>query len=166
MGNYFGAARRFYYFQGQPVYRIIVQHAGIAGLCIFRIRSLTKKEFVLSPFEIWFYSDYVVIYREKYYYNVELSRKQYDKFYYKDIHECVYHTYSRRMDIFGIVEGIWYDYDKKGTVPVQPTYHKTTDSICYFYTNMAPEIDFVEELKAYMPIKVTIHDNVTIHTPS
>lgn len=134
--------------------------AQVALVCAFlRIRALTKEEFVASPFEIWFYSEYVVIYREKYYYNIKLSRKQYDKFYYKDIRDCVYHTVSQRVDIFGIVEGIWYDYDKNDTVSGQPTYHKTTDSIRYFYTNMAPEIDFVGELKAHMPVKVTIHDN-------
>lgn len=129
-------------------------------VCAFlRVRTLTKEEFVPSPFELWFYTDYIVIYREKYYYHTKLSRKQYDKFYYKDIHQCLYHEHSHRMDILGIVEGIWYDYNKDGTVPDKPTYHKTTDSICYFYTNMAPEIDFVAELERHMPVKVTIRDN-------
>ena len=37
-----------------------------------------------SPFEIRFYEDYMVVYREKYYYDRNLSRKEYDKFFYKD----------------------------------------------------------------------------------
>ena len=56
----------------------------------------------------------MVICRRKYYYNTKLSRKQYDKFYDRDIHECLYKRMSHRMDICGI---------------------------CYFYTNMAPGIE-------------------------
>ena len=33
-----------------------------------------------SPFEIRFYEDYMIVYREKYYYDRNLSRKEYDKF--------------------------------------------------------------------------------------
>ena len=43
-----------------------------------------------SPFEIRFYEDYMVVYREKYYYDRDLSRKEYDKFFYKDIERIQY----------------------------------------------------------------------------
>lgn len=142
------------------LFRAMNAGALVLLVCVFlRVRTLTKEAFVPSPFEIRFYADYMVIYREKYYYHTKLSRKQYDKFYYKDIRQCLYKKISHRMNIFGIVEGIWYDYRKDGTVPDQPTYHKTTDSMCYFYTNMAPDIDFVAELERHIPVKVTIRDN-------
>ena len=135
---------------------------GVLGLliCVYLyIKILTKEVFVPSPFEIRFYADFMIIYREKYYYHTKLSRKQYDKFFYKDIHNCLYKKTSHRISIFGIVEGVWYDYKKDGTISNQPTYHKTVDSICYFYTNMAPDVDFVVELETHAPIKVIIQDN-------
>ena len=48
-----------------------------------------------SPFEIRFYEDYMVVYREKYYYDRDLSRKEYDKFFYKDIEASVYKGYKQ-----------------------------------------------------------------------
>ena len=66
---------------------------------------------VPSPFEIWFYDEYLVIYREKLYFDRKVSRKMYDKFYYKDIHRCEYIKVNKRINIYGIVEGNWYNYN-------------------------------------------------------
>ena len=41
-----------------------------------------------SPFEIRFYEDYMIVYREKYYYDRNLSRKE--QFFYKDIERIQY----------------------------------------------------------------------------
>ena len=111
---------------------------------------------VPSPFEIWFYDDYLIIYREKLYYNRKLSRREYDKMFYKDIHRCQYRTVCEKINFFGIVEGIWYDYNKDGSLPERPTYHKTADTLCYFYTTELPKIDFVSEIESHSPIKVII----------
>lgn len=55
------------------------------------------------------------------------------------------------------MEGIWYDYNKDGTLPAKPTYHRTIDGgICYFYTTEAPEVDFVSEIEKHSPIKVIV----------
>ena len=113
---------------------------------------------VPSPFEIWFYDDYLVLYREKEYFNRKLSRKRYDKFSYKDVRRCEYRSVCQRIVIYGIVEGIWYDYNKDGTLPVMPTYHKTTDSMDTFYTTEEPNIDFVAEIENHSPIKVIIEN--------
>lgn len=114
---------------------------------------------VPSPMEIQFYEDCLIVYREKRYINKRLYRKEYDKFFYKDIKKCEYRTRTKKVNIFGIVEGIWYDYNKDGSLPDKPSYHKTTDSSSYFYTIYAQEVDFVAEFEKHSPIKVVVEDN-------
>lgn len=116
------------------------------------------KEKVAKPFEIRFYEDHLVLYREKRYYSPKLSRKELDKFMYKDIEKIVYRADTHRINIYGLVEGIWYDYKKDGSLPEKPSYHKTTNSLAYFYTNEAPEVDFVAIFEKYSSVKVTIQE--------
>lgn len=61
---------------------------------------------VPQPFEIWFFDDYLIVYREKNYYSKKLIRKEYNKFFYKDISKCIYRTTSEKFTIFGILEFI------------------------------------------------------------
>ena len=116
------------------------------------------EERVPSSFEIRFYDEYLVVYRENHYYSNKLSRKEYSKLFYKDIKECQYRVKTQRINMYGIVENIWYNYNKDGTVDKKPSYHKTTDSICYFYTMFASEVDFVAEIEGHSPIKVTVSE--------
>lgn len=117
-----------------------------------------KAHRVPSPFELRFYDDFLIVYREKFYYNPKVSCMQFDKFFYKDIKTCEFRTNTQRINIYGIVEGIWYNYDKDGTVSSKPSYDKTTDSICYFYTS-ASNVDFVREIEEHSPIKVVVENN-------
>jgi hypothetical protein len=109
--------------------------------------------------EIHFFNDYLLIYREKLYYSKKISRKRYDKFLYKDIHECVYRKTTQRINIYGIDEATWYNYKKDGSLPNRPTLHKTVDSIVFFNTSQEPNIDFVEEIETHSPIKVIIENS-------
>lgn len=119
---------------------------------------MTKRELVPSPIELWFYYDYFIIYRKKYRYDPHLQRKQYDKFYYNEIKEIWYYPTYSRIQIFGIVEGVWYDYNKDGTVQPVPSYHKTTNSLDIIYTNMDPSVDFVNELQTHTGVKVELKE--------
>ncbi|GKU27256.1 hypothetical protein CFOLD11_40830 [Clostridium folliculivorans] len=114
---------------------------------------------VPSPIELRFYDDYLIVYREKRYYNRKVTRKEFDKFFYKDIHKLEHRTVTQRINIYGVVEGIWYNYNKDGSLPDNPTYHKTTDSISYFYTSHALDVDFVAEIENHSPIKVIVEEN-------
>ncbi len=111
---------------------------------------------VSSPIEIQFYDDHLVVYREKIQYKRNLILKKYDKFFYKDIRKCQYRTITKQINIYGIEEGIRYKYNKDGSLPTKPIYHKTTEGLCYFYTTEAPEIDFVSEIERHAPVKVEI----------
>ena len=112
-----------------------------------------------SPFEIRFYDDYLVIYHEFHYYSKKVSRMEFDKFYYKDISACEFHTKRNRFNFFGVVEGEWYRYNKDGSLPDKPTYHKTTDSIAYFYLTDADGIDIIPEIEGHSPINVVVKDS-------
>lgn len=95
-----------------------------------------KSEPVASPLEIRFYSDYLVVFREKRYYSRKVSRKEYNKFFYSDISkiECDYRT--KRLDFIGKIDAMWFNYNKDGSVPQNPSYHRIVDGgICYFYVN-------------------------------
>lgn len=145
---------------GDNIYKELSWTArGLLVALAMGIFFVNSDERVPSPFEIWFYGDYLVIYREKHYYSRKVTRKEYDKFYYKDIKQCQFRTVTQRINFYGIVEGIWYNYRKDGTLPLEPTYHKTTDSIRYFYTMYAKNIDFVREIEAHSPVRVEIQNN-------
>lgn len=120
---------------------------------------INSEERVPSPFELQFYDEYLIIYRESHYYSKRVVRKEYDKFYYKDIKQCQFRTRTRRINLYGVVEGIWYNYNKDGSLEAEPSYHKTTDSIRYFYTMFSQDIDFVKEIESHSPIRVRVDDN-------
>ena len=119
-----------------------------------------SSKMVPSPFEIQFFDDYLIIYREKKYYSKNVIRKEYDKFFYKDIAKCQFRTETKQINIYGIIEGIRYNYNKDGSLPEKPNYHKVTDGgISWFYTSESPHIDFVSEIEKNSPIKVIIENN-------
>lgn len=130
----------------------------LIALCIGSLFVGGKKK-VPSAMEVQFYKDYLIVFRNKHYYSNSVSRKEFDKFKYSDIKQIQFRTVTKRVNIFGVVEGTWYNYKKDGSLPAEPTYHKVTDSICYFYTDFASDIDFVSEFESNCPIKVTIDQN-------
>lgn len=114
---------------------------------------------VPSPMEVRFYEDYLIIYREKRYYSKKVSRKEFNKFFYKDISRCQYRTLSRRINIYGIMEGTWYDYNKDGSVPDNPTYNRViSNGLCYFYTIFANESDIISNIEKYCKIQIIRED--------
>ena len=130
----------------------------LVALCIGTL-SVGGSEKVPSEMELQFYDDYLVVFRDKHYYSNSVIRREYDKFAYSDIKRIQFRTVTKRINIFGIVEGIWYNYQKDGSLPQTPTYHKTTDSICYFYTDFASNVDFVSEIETHCPVKVTVDNS-------
>jgi hypothetical protein len=109
-----------------------------------------------SQFEVRFYNDYLVVYREKQYYNKKLSSMEYFKFFYKDIKNCDYDKTTQRMNIQGVLEATWYNYNTDGSLPANPTKQKTADSICYFYLIGKDPDSFISEFETHSPIKVNI----------
>lgn len=95
-----------------------------------------KSKPVASPLEIRFYSDYLVVFREKRYYSRKVSRKEYNKFFYSDISKIEYDYRIKRLDFIGKIDAMWFNYNKDGSVPQNPSYHRIVDGgICYFYVN-------------------------------
>lgn len=98
----------------------------------------------------------LIVYREKRYYNRKVTRQEYNKFFYSDTSKIEYRTANNRINIKGTVESIWYDYNKDGTLPEEPTYHRTvTEGLVYFYTTESPEVDFVSEIEEHTPIRIS-----------
>lgn len=109
-----------------------------------------------SPFEIRFYEDYMVVYREKYYYDRDLSRKEYDKFFYKDIERIQYKKSIERYNIYGLVEWEYWNYKKDGTLSQKSDGHKKVKSMCSFYTSNLTNVDYKKWFELYTSVKVTI----------
>lgn len=86
------------------------------------------------------------------------TERDYDKFYYRDVHRCQYRTKTGRINLYGIYEGTYYKYQKDGALEAEPYYHRSTDSIASFYTVYEPEVDFVAEIEGHTPLKVEISD--------
>lgn len=114
---------------------------------------------VPSPMELRFYDDHLIAYRPKRYYSKRTTRMEYNRIPYDGIRDCVYRKSVQRLNFHGIVHADWYDYKKDGSLPDKPTFVKTADSICYFYTSAEPGIDFVAEIEAHSPLKVRLQDH-------
>lgn len=104
--------------------------------------------------ELRFYDDYIIQYYERKYYSKSNIRREYYKFYYKDITKCLYRTVCNKIDIFGVVEAEFYRYMKDDVVCDTPSFHKTAKSCSVFYTVFARDIDFVKEIEEHSPLKV------------
>lgn len=145
---------------GDNLFAEISFHAKVLLFALLISACFVKsKEKGPKPMELRFYEDHLVMYRPNRYYSPKLSRAEFDKFLYKDIKKILYRPETQRLNIYGIVEGTWYNYNKDGSLSEKPSYHKTTDSFSYFFTSEAPEIDFVAVFEKYTPIKVTIENN-------
>ena len=120
---------------------------------------LDKKEKVPFDIELRFYDDYIDLYREKCYYNRLVTRKEHNKIFYKNFQRCEYRTNTKRLNFYGDKEGIWYNYKKDGTLPAEPTYHRTiTEALAYFYVCGDEYQELIAEIEAHSPIKVTYKD--------
>ena len=113
-----------------------------------------------KPFEmeLYFYDDKLILYREKTYCVLSIYRKETYIIPYSGIKELVYRSETKRFNILGIIEGICYNYKKNGSLPEKPNYHKTTDSIEYFYTDFLDVDEVIKAFETYSNINVAIHD--------
>ena len=119
----------------------------LIGLVVMTI-STSGTIRIPSEFELQFYDEYFILYREKFPYNKNFSRKEIEKMYYKDVKEFQYRQQSKRINFVGVNEGIYWEYKKDGTLSEKPSYHKTTDSILYFYTEFS-DVDFIKEIEEH-----------------
>lgn len=114
-----------------------------------------KKIETSSPIEIQFYTDYFIIYREKKYYDKKTSRMEYNKFFYSDITQIRYDRFLRKLNFSGAIDAMWFDYNKDGTVPQEPTYHRLVEGGgCRIYVFGDDGECIVEQLEKYTGVKV------------
>ncbi len=114
-----------------------------------------KEENVPSPIELQFYDDYLILFRPKCYYNKKVTRMEINKMYYSEIKKCAYISNLQRVHIYGDLHAKWYNYDGNGNISSKPSYDRfVKDTMCYFRTRLAPDVDFIKEIEEHSPIKV------------
>jgi len=115
---------------------------------------------VPSPMELHFFDEYLLIYCSKRYYDKKCPRMIFNKMKYSTITDCVYKTKSERLHIYGDLEAVWYDYDKKGNVPSEPTYNRTVkETFWWLGMEFAKDIDFIREIEEHSPIRVRLEES-------
>ncbi len=118
-----------------------------------------KKQNVESPMELQFFDHYLVVYRPKRYYSKKVTRMEINKMMYSDIFRCVYKSKSKRVHIYGNVSAKWFNYDAHGVIAQTPTYDRyVKDTLCYFSTRCAQDVDFVSVIENNSPIQVVVED--------
>ena len=121
----------------------------------------SKSEEIAIPVELQFYNDYLILFRPNKYYSKKVSRQEFFKIDYKDITKCKFlvNSPSKRIHIYGNVHAVWYNLNKDGSLPQQPTYDKNVnETLIYFTTFQNTNIDFVKEIEDHSPIKVEIEE--------
>lgn len=114
---------------------------------VLKIRGHVR---VPQPMEIWFFDDYLIFYNPKRMYKKSHIRREFEKFYYKDIHKIEHRTKINKFVIYGIYEGIYYKYKKNSDeINTTPCYHKTVDSVNSIYLNFANNVDILGAMEKY-----------------
>ena len=107
-----------------------------------------------SPMEIRFYDDYLIVYKEKHYYNKKISRMEYYKIFYHDITRLRYEYQLKKFKISGTIDAMWFDYQKDGSVPPEPTYHRIVEgTMCYFYIFGNDEEYIIDQIEKFTGVK-------------
>ncbi len=125
-----------------------------------KIISANKRQRIKRIFELRFYDEYIVAYRPETLVPPKKRRVEYLTMYYKDIEKCHYRTGAKRISFYGGADCKYYYYNADGTLPAEPSHHKTSNNgMFYFYVDAEPNIDFVAEIEQHSPIKVIITNN-------
>ena len=107
-----------------------------------------------SPMEIRFYDDYLIVYKEKHYYNKKISRMEYYKIFYHDITRLRYEYQLKKFKISGTIDAMWFDYQKDGSVPPEPTSHRIVEgTMCYFYIFGNDEEYIIDQIEKFTGVK-------------
>jgi hypothetical protein len=128
----------------------------IVGLYVLKEGGFRMTE---CPAQLWFYDDYMIKYVPHNYYSKNSIRREYSKLYYKDAKECWNRVNSKKIEIHGMMELTYFDYNKDGTLKEKPSFAKTCDFLIRFYTYREPDIDFVKEIEAHSPLKMEIRNS-------
>ncbi len=113
-----------------------------------------KKQMKAAPMEIWFFDDHLVILKVKHYYSKNLSRKEFNKIYYKDISGIKWNEITQQVTFRGAFEIEWYKYNEDGSLESAPSDKRTVEGMSCFYFNLCQEIDFLALFKEYIPCDI------------
>lgn len=111
-----------------------------------------------SPSELQFYDEYMVFYVPKHYIKRGKERMEIQKIYYKDVTKCQFRTNTRKMVICGMMDEIYYKYDKNGNIEDAPSFQKHLDGMIKFYTVFDYEHDFKKIIERNTPLIVEYQD--------
>lgn len=118
-----------------------------------------KREDVPSEIQLQFFDDHLIIFRPKRFYSKRVTRMEVNKMMYSDITKCVIKEKSKRVHIYGDVSAKWYNFDSRDVVSPTPTYDRLVkDTLCYFSTRCATDVDFKRVIEENSPIRVIVED--------
>lgn len=121
----------------------------------------TKEVMTPSEVEVWFYDDYLIIYRPKRYYDRFVTRREYNKMYYKDMKRCYYKTQMQILYFTGDVHFEMYNYNKDGQLPETPTKKYLAEgTMQYMSTRLMPDVyEVIKEIEEHSPLRVEVLEN-------
>ena len=129
---------------------------GALFICSFLFQRIN---WISSELEWEFYSDKMILYRDKRVYSDKKARQEWTEVYYDDITRFVYRTKSERISISCKQHAIMWDYNRDGTLREQPSYDKITDSGFIISTDFAKDLDIVREIETHSPIKIQVDNS-------
>lgn len=132
-------------------YRVLLICIGLA-LC-----NTGGHKKVPSIIELQFFDDYMIVYRDKISYNPQKSRREFEKCYYSDIKNIEYRANTKRFNIDAKYEGIYYNY-KNSQLEEKPSYHKTVDSLIWFYIEEQDKKGLFDILEKYTNITINVKE--------
>lgn len=115
-------------------------------------------ERVECPSEIHFYDEYMVFYVPKHHLRQGKDQMEIQKISYCDVTKCQFRTNIRKVEIYGMLEEVHYEYDAQGVVNKTPSYQKRYDGMIKFYTVFDYQHDFVEIIERNTPLKVDLEN--------
>lgn len=143
-------------FMAMPVIVRVLIVLLVIGVLILVLRKKDTE----SPMELQFYNNHLVLYRPMKYYSGQKARQELNTIKYNEVTDCVYKAKTQRLEIYGSVQATWYQYYKNGKMAQSPTSDRyVKDTIVFFRTNFAKDIDFKKEIESHSTIKVRVENN-------
>jgi len=130
-------------------------------LGVLFVRTIIEKrtEETPSPIELQFFSDRLVVFREKRYISKKVQRKEWYTILYNDVSRCILRSNSEKLCIYCNYDAVCFTYRPDGSLSEKPSYQKHVDEgLCFFYTTFAKDVNFVQEFEEHSPLRVVIEE--------
>lgn len=129
----------------------------LLAITFFNLGVSAAGKKIREPFEIQFYPEYLIVFRERHHFDGANPRSQFEKFYYKTMKQCIWDRGQKKLIFLGQAEVTGTEYDEEGNLKAESTFAQFPEYSCVIRTEYAANVDFKTEIEKNAPLRVTVY---------